>query len=210
MSVAAETKARGEAGCGRRREWPGPGRPGTRAAVALLTALVPAAASAQQLAVELRAGASVGNYTETAAGLELLPAPSFAVVLETGLTGSLSGYAGFTRSTFGCEEGFCADRDVSLTSQGLILGGRWDGGLPWVRAGLAVQSLRLSAEAQAETSDPGVGWDLAAGVTLPVGRRLRLRPGLTYLRHEAATGQGDGHVAVLALEVGLVVGLGGD
>lgn len=190
-----------------------PGRTRHRVTVAaaalLLATLGPANASAQRFGVELRAGASVGSYTETGAGLEILPSPSFAVVLEARLTESLAGYAGVTRSTFRCEEGFCSDRDVSLTSQGLILGGRWWRGLPWVRAGLALQSLRLSTDTQAETSEPGIGWDLAGGVEIPVGRRVRIRPGLTYLRHQAATEQGEGHVAVLALEVGLVVGLGG-
>lgn len=183
--------------------------PGVLAGAVLALGLSPATAAAQRFALELRGGAAVGSYTATAAALDVLPAPSFGAVLEARLSGPFSAYLGFTRSSFGCEEGFCAARDVSLTSQGLVAGARWDPGLPWLRAGLAFQSLRLTADDQEETSDLGIGWDLAGGIEIPVARRFRLRPGLTYRRHAAATDQGDGEVALIALELGVAVGLGG-
>lgn len=175
----------------------------------LATSVSPDTAVAQRFGLEVRGGAAVGGYTATAAGLDVLPALAFGAVLETRVSGPFSAYLGFTRSSFGCEEGFCADRDVSLTSQGLVAGARWGPGLPWLRAGLAFQSLRLTADDQEETSDVGVGWDLAGGLEIPVTDRFRLRPGLTYLRHAAATDQGDGHVALLALELGVAVRFGG-
>lgn len=179
------------------------------ACAVLASGVSPDTAAAQRFGLEVRGGAAVGSYTATAAGLDVLPGPSFGAALETRVSGPFSAYLGFSRSSFGCEEGFCAERDVSLTSQGLVAGVRWGPGLPWLRAGLAVQSLRLTAAAQEETSDVGVGWDLAGGLEIRVTDRFRLRPGLTYLRHAAATDQGDGHVALLALELGVAVRFGG-
>lgn len=176
-------------------------------AAALVAVGAVSPASGQRFGMELKAGGAVGNYTETDAGLEFVPGPSFGVLVEARLTGPVSGYAGFTRSTFGCKEAFCEGRDVTFTSQGLILGARWTHGLVWGRAGLALQALQITSDARNETSDPGVGWDLGAGAQIPLGRGIRLRPGLTYLRHGAATDDADGHVAVLALEIGVAVAL---
>lgn len=185
----------------------------TRAAALVLAILAaglsPETVVAQRFGLEVRGGAAVGSYTATAAGLDMLPALSFGAALETRISGPISAYLAFTRSSFGCEEGFCAARDVSLTSQGLVVGARWRPGLPWLRAGLALQSLRLTADDQEEKSDLGVGWDLAGGLEIPVTGRSSLRPGLTYVRHAATTDQGDGHVALLALELGVAVRLGG-
>lgn len=165
--------------------------------------LVPAGAGAQQVKVELKAGAAVGNYTDTGAGLDVIPGPSFGALVELWPAETLAGYAGFTRSSFGCEEGFCTDRDVSLTSQGLVMGGRWSPGLPWVRAGLAVQALDIEATGAGERFDPGLGVELAAGLEFAIAEQFRVRPGLTYLRHRASTELGEGHVALLALELGV-------
>jgi hypothetical protein len=175
----------------------------------LAAVLSPASAVAQRFGLEVRGGGAVGSYTATAAGLDVIPALSFGAALETRVSGPFSAYVGLSRSSFGCEEGFCAGRDVSLTSQGLVAGARWGPGLPWIRAGLALQNLRLTADGEEETSDLGVGWDLAGGIDVTLADRFHLRPGLTYLRHAAATVQGDGHVALLALELGVAVGLGG-
>lgn len=170
-----------------------------------LTAAAAAPAAAQRFAVELRAGAAVGNYTETGAGLDIVPGPSFAATAELRFTELISGYAGINRSAFGCDEGFCAGRDVSLISQGASAGLRLTRGLFWARAGAAVQVLRQETDAQTVTSDPGIGWDLAAGVEIPVGRGFLVRPGLTYLRHQASAEEVDAHVALLALEVGVAM-----
>lgn len=183
-----------------RRRWSG-----LLLVVALAAATSPAAA--QRLDLELRAGGAVGNYTATDAGLELVPGPSFGALVEARLTGPVSGYVGFTRSTFGCDDALCTGRDVTLTSQGLVLGARWIRGLFWGRAGLSFQALNVTSDVQDETSDLGIGWDLGVGAQIPLGRGVRLRPGLTYLRHDAPTDV-DGHVAVLGLEIGVAVGLG--
>lgn len=199
------------------------GRPGARSAgwagsaatlaltiAATVAALTPAAAGAQLLKIELKAGAAVGNYTDTGAGLDMVPQPSFGALLELWPTATLAGYLGFNRTSFGCEEGFCIDRDVSLTSQGLVAGARWSPRLPlgpWVRGGLAVQSLAVDATGAEESFDPGLGFEVATGIDFSVGGTFRIRPGVTYMRHDASTSLGEGHVALLALEIGAAVEL---
>lgn len=169
----------------------------------LAVVTIPASAGAQALRVELNGGAAIGNYTSSEAGLDVLPRPAYGVLVELWPTATLAGYAGFTRSTFGCNEGFCTDRDVSMTSQGVVVGARWAPGLPWVRAGLAVQGLTVQGEGGDDTADPGLGVEVAAGLDLPVWGQFRVRPGIRYLRHDASTDLGDGHVAMLALMVGV-------
>ena len=92
---------------------------------------------------------------------------------------------------------------MTFTSQGVAVGGRWSPGLFWARAGLALQALRSRSDSEDETSDIGVGWDLGLGAHIGLGRGFGLRPGITYLRHQAATATGDGHVAAFALELGV-------
>lgn len=177
-------------------------------ATASLLVLGAVPVAGQRVTVELAAGPAVGNYSESGAGLEMEPGPSFVALVEARFREAMTGYLGFTRSSFGCEEGFCIDRDVTLTSQGVVLGGRWTPGLPWVRVGLTVQALDVEAAAASESADAGIGWDLGAGLDIGVSGRTRIRPGLTYQRHGASTALGDGHVAIFAFQMGLAVELG--
>lgn len=175
---------------------------GLGAALALLLLVGAAPLTAQTVRVELRAGAAVGNLSEADAGLDILPEPAYAAVLEVEPVADLAGYVGFTRSSFGCEEGFCEGRDVTVTSQGLVLGGRWSPRWVWLRAGLAYQGVDVEGEGASDSGDAGLGVDLGAGVALDIGRGVELRPGITYLRHQANTDLGDGHVALLTLQIG--------
>lgn len=173
------------------------------AALAMLAILsLTSGAAAQLLRVELRAGAAVGNYSETDAGLDIVPGPTFGASLELWPAETVAAYVALNRSSFGCEEALCTGRDVSMTSQGVVVGGRWSPGLPWVRAGLALQALDIRTTNDVDSTDPGLGVELAAGVDFPVWGAFRIRPGFTYLRHGTSADQGDGHVGLFALEVG--------
>lgn len=174
-------------------------------ALVAITAVAAEPAAAQRYTVELRGGAAVGNYTDTGAGLDVAPGPSFAATAELRFTELVSAYAGFNRTAFGCDEGLCIGRDVTLVSQGATAGVRLTRGALWGRVGAAVQVLRQESDAQTVTSDPGIGWDLAGGVELPVGRGFVIRPGLTWLRHQAPDEDIDAHASVLALEVGVAM-----
>lgn len=165
-------------------------------------------ASGQELTLELAAGAAVGNLTEAEAGLELVPGPALGAIVDVGVAPGLAAYLGYTRSSFGCEEGFCAGRDATVTSHGAVAGARWGRGLPWARAGLALQSARVDALGSEEGGrDFGLGFEAAAGVELEVAG-VRVRPGVRWLRHDASTAQGDAHVTVLELAVGIAFGVG--
>jgi len=177
-------------------------------ALATLGALAAASpAAAQRLVVELSGGGAVGNYTETGAGLDLVPGPAFGARVELWATPTLAGYAGVTRATFGCEEGICTGRDLSLTSQGLVAGAQWSPGIPWVRTGLALQTLAIRDADVDESFDPGLGFELAAGADVPLWGRFRVRPALQWLRHDASTDLGDGHVSLLSLQLGVAMEL---
>lgn len=160
-----------------------------------------APAGAQQWAVEVRGGAAVGNYTATEAGLDMAPRLSFGATVERRLLPMVSVYVGVNRSAYGCEEALCTDRDVTLTSQGVTAGGRFTVGVAWVRAGLAMEALRVESAVSAETYDPGLGWNLAVGAAIPVGRGFRIRPGISYVRH----GVEEDHAALLAAELGVAM-----
>lgn len=175
-------------------------------AAGLAAALLAAApASGQRFGVELGAGGAIGNYTETDAGLDIVPGPAFSATVDVRLTGLWSAYAGINRTGFGCTEALCAGREVSLVSQGARAGVRVTRDVLWARGGLVVQSLRITTDAVTETSDPGLGVELGAGAAIPVGRGFRIRPGLTYMRHAAPTADADGHTALLVLEVGVAM-----
>lgn len=184
------------------------------AVVSLLAAglaALAAPAGAQRLTVQVNAGASVGNYSFTDAGLELVPGPSFGALAALEIIEGVSVYAGYTRSDFGCEDGFCIDRDVSLTSQGPVMGALLSAGPAWARAGLGLQWLEIrSTGNETSSSDPGAGFDLGVGVEFPVGGRLLIRPGLAYRRHGASTDGSDEHAAILAAEIGVAMPIGSD
>lgn len=183
----------------------------TLASTGLALAATASPASAQKVLVELRGGAAVGRYTATDAGLELLPRPSYGLTVQYRALETLSAYATFSRMSFGCEEGLCTDRDVSLTSQGLSVGGRWEPAVPWqqarpwVRAGVGIFSLDVDARGGSESVDPGPGFEAGAGLEFRLGERFRIRPGISYLRHATSTDTEDGHATVLAAHIGFAI-----
>ena len=150
-------------------------------------ALPQAAPAAAQLAVELRAGGAIGNHEASAAGLETALGPSWGAALEYRLHPVASLYGAYTRATFGCEEGFCAPEGVRFTSSGVSAGARLHlPRLPWLRAGLLYHGVDADAGERAGTVDPGIGYEAAAGLTLPLTPRFAVLPALVY-RHHAGT-----------------------
>jgi hypothetical protein len=164
-------------------------------------ALLAAPARAQRgLAVEARGGAAAGNYAAAASEFTLAPRPSIAVSAAYGVTDRVGVYAGISRSSFGCDTGFCAGRTVGFTSQGVDAGGELRLPLPaapWIRAGIVSHSLRHEGRQAG-----GVGFSAGGGVELRLGRRLSLTPGVRYVRYGAADDDG---VALLVGDVGLKI-----
>lgn len=177
----------------------------------LLLAALPAGPAAAQLSVELRGGAGAGSYEATSAGFQTLPRAAFGVSAAYAPVPSLAVYAGYGRTAFGCEEGFCRDADPTFTTSGVSAGLRVQ--LPvgaWARAGVARHRLDVSStpggQPHSGSSEAALGVETGAGWAVSLGRRVSLTPGVGYLRYDAvlADGSSDG-VAVVTADVGVRV-----
>ena len=80
-----------------------------------------------QTQAEVRGGLTVGSHSASAAALDIAPAVSFDVVLKRQVTPSIAVFGGFFRTAFGCEEGFCKDRNLTVVGNHGALGGEWGG-----------------------------------------------------------------------------------
>lgn len=157
------------------------------------------------LRVEVRAGASAGNYAGAASEFEVLPRAAWGASVAYEAIDRLAVYVGYSRAGFGCRTGFCTGREVEFTSQGLDAGVRFalpvvPAAGPWVSAGIVHRTLRTDAEGATDADDAsGWGFSAGAGVEVPLGRRLSVTPGVRYVRH----GAGDDDAAMVVADVGL-------
>ncbi len=179
----------------------------TAAWAALLAgaALAPGRAGAQMQA-EVRGGLTVGSHSGSAAALDIAPAMSFDVVVKRQMTPSVAVFGGFFRTSFGCEEGFCKDRDIVVVGNHGALGAEWAGGTPWVRAGLLFGTTQ--AGTLGEDPEPGMGLHAAAGLAIGSGR-FRFLPGVSYRWLSAGTASAADHAVALALDLGFGISMGG-
>jgi hypothetical protein len=161
--------------------------------------------AAGQTHAELRGGVTVGNHTATAAGLDFAPALSSEALVVQRITPRLSVYGGYVRTAFGCEEGFCLDRDLDVTGNHGVLGGEAGIGGAWVRLGVLFGVTAVGTEG--EPADPGPGLHAGAGFTFGSGR-LSLAPGLSYRWLSASTSSSSEHAMAVALDVGVRIRLG--
>jgi hypothetical protein len=137
------------------------------------------------LGVEVRAGAGIGAFEASNAGLQIAPRTAWGLSVSWGPTPALGGYLAYSAVGFGCTDGFCRDQDVSFTSRGLSAGVRAEAPLraaPWVRGGLLFHDLdqRWSGAAgpRAEKAEGGLGFEAAGGLSWPITERLSAAPGL--------------------------------
>lgn len=170
------------------------------AATLLLTA---SPSAAQRVAVEVRGGAGVGNYAEAGADFDFAPRPSFGAAVSYALRPAVEVYAGYSRTTFGCEGGFCAGRGMTFTSAGVDAGVRLGLPLPaspWLRLGVVSHALDFdsdSGEPRSGESSSGTGFEAGAGIEVRVVDRISLTPGVRYVRY------GEQTVAMVVGDVGL-------
>ena len=176
-----------------------------RLAVLAVAMLSPAALGAQTQA-EVRGGLTVGSHSASAAALDIAPAVSFDVVIKRQVTPSIAVFGGFFRTAFGCEEGFCKDRNLTIVGNHGALGGEWGMGSAWLRGGVLFGSTRVGTEG--EPAEMGVGAHAAAGLNIGIGR-LRFLPGVSYRWMSAATATSTDHAIALALDLGFGIQLGG-
>lgn len=168
-------------------------------------ALTPAAATAQ-IQAEVRGGLTVGSHSASAAALDIAPAISFDVVVKRQMIPALAIFGGFFRTAFGCEEGFCTDREILVVGNHGALGAEWSGGVPWVRAGLLFGTTRAGTEG--ETPEIGAGIHASAGLSIGSGR-FRFLPGVSYRWLSASTASASDHAVALALDLGFGIRMGG-
>lgn len=173
-------------------------------ALAVAAALAASPAAAQRgIAVEVRGGAGVGNYAGAGAEFELAPQPSFGVAVSYALRPAVQVYAGYSRTEFGCEGGFCAGRGMTFTSSGVDAGVRMGLSVPaspWLRVGVVGHTLDFASESgepRSGESSSGVGFEAGAGVEARLGSRLSLTPGVRYVRY------GEETVAMVVGDVGM-------
>jgi len=161
--------------------------------------------AAGQTNLELRGGLAVGSHTGTAAGLDFAPALSFQALVLRQMKPGLSVYGAYVRTAFGCEEGFCLDRDLTVVGNHGALGVEMRRGSPWLRLGLLFGATEVGTEG--ESPDAGVGIHAGAGFTIGSGR-VRFLPGASYRWLSANTPSTSDHAVALALDLGVRIRLG--
>jgi outer membrane autotransporter protein len=173
------------------------------AVLAVLAVAAAPAAAQRGIAMEVRGGAGVGNYAQAGAEFEFAPQPSFGAAVSYAVRPAVEVYAGFSRTAFGCDNGFCAGRGMTFTSTGVDAGVRLGLSLPaspWVRLGVVSHTLDFSSTAgdpRSGESASGVGFEAGAGVEARLGNRLSVTPGVRYVRY------GEDTVAMLVGDVGM-------
>ena len=187
-------------------------------AVLGLVAVAPGSAMGQlpswlgQSGVEVRAGASIGSHSASAAALDVIPKPSFDLVVKTEVIPTLSAFGGYYRTAFGCEEGFCTKRDLSVVGNHVALGAEWVPRLPqllfqpWLRAGFLFGTTEVGTEGDPPSA--GMGADVGVGLQIAMGRVLVL-PGASYRYLTANTESSTAEAVALSFHVGLGIRLGG-
>jgi hypothetical protein len=134
----------------------------------------------------------------------------FHFVLRTGL---LSYRAGFSEHRFGCALGEC-DEAVDFVSTGWDLGIRTNlresGIVPWLSLGATTATYDAHVNpGDAETlesSDRGWGYEVGAGVIVPVAGAIAFNPGVRYGRNDAEfDSRGKLETRYIVVDVGFVL-----
>jgi hypothetical protein len=164
----------------------------------LAAAVTPAEA---QLSAELRAGAAIGNHVPAAAGLQAKPGLALAGSVEYMAVPLASVYASYVRAAFGCDDGFCTDRDVTVVTRGVGAGVRLHRErLPWLRAGVLIYDAKVDADDRSGSVDAKLGFEVGAGWSVELRDGVSLLPGL-FFRSQSS----DQRTTVLGADLGVNV-----
>lgn len=161
-----------------------------------LMLIAPARLAAQlpgALSVEARLGGAfaTGEFSNPGQALEAGSGYFGSVSGRLGLLPNLSVYVGYERAQMGCDACIATQLDDVLVDDGFGAGAIMDlplgppGLSPWVRAGLVRRQLKMSGDGETMASKPGIGFDLGAGITLPLTGPFQITPGLRYVRYPA-------------------------
>ena len=141
------------------------------------------------ISVELRPSASfpVGDFGKENPGFGAEAAVGVAVGLHVRVTPSLYAYGTYEYERFGCGACGAAGFEDHLPEAGFEVGlegilpvrmGRID---PWVGGGVLIgRRLEIVDGGDGVPSESATGWSAAAGVRVPIGPSVWLRPGIRY------------------------------
>lgn len=157
------------------------------AAVALLLAAAPLQAQSRW-SLEFRGNAAVP--TTELAGDDLGTGVGFEGNVGYNLYQHMSLYAGWDWTHFNAEQSF-AGPDMDFEETGYVFGLRWEhpfqgemgsGLAGWLRAGASVKHVEVEDDEGEIITDSGhgLGWEVGAGLSIPLGASWRLTPGLRY------------------------------
>ncbi|WP_419165219.1 hypothetical protein [Candidatus Palauibacter sp.] len=175
-------------------------RAGRGVALGMAAALTAGAAVAQQTSAEVRGGWMVGNHTSTEAGLDWVPEFSYEIRVRRQVRPGITLAAGYIRTAFGCEEGFCRGSEPTVTGNHAAIGAELFRGALWARIGALYGAIRVGT--QGEAPQAGLGVEAGAGIRIRVGR-LRLGPGVSWRRMFANTPSSADHAVALGIDLGV-------
>jgi len=154
------------------------------AALTLAGSAAPDALQAQNVSLELRGSLTkaLGDFGDVATSDAGLGAD---LIVQT--SPNLSIYGGYGRDMFGQEGG---GDDDNYNSQGFeagakLMAARESGVLPWVRGGVTLHKLTIEDGGAEFESDRNLGFQLGAGVDIPLGEVLTFSPGVRYQNYSA-------------------------
>ncbi len=155
---------------------------------------------AQRVTGEARLGTTVGSHTATAAGLEMLPGPSIGLLVEVGVNELVGVYGGLVQTSFGCESGFCTNRDVVIKGRSAAGGIALRRGWAWTRIGLLFGV--VEPESADSSSAAGIGLDGSVGVEFRIGPVI-FTPGAVLRRHDGGGGANSERAASVGVDFGI-------
>jgi len=136
-------------------------------------------ASAQlPISVEVRADAAIptGDFADAVDA-----APSFGANVALGLARGFAVYGGYSRTAFELQ-----DLDTNMVDQGFSAGVTLGipatrlGVQPYIGAGVLIHELEVE---DGPEFDSDLGFEVGAGVALPIASNVRLSPGVGYRRY---------------------------
>jgi hypothetical protein len=125
-------------------------------------------------------------------------------------------YGGWDRVTFGAGDTLLGGGDAEFIDQGFAVGGKLSlplgllvGVSPWVKAGALIRTLDLEGNEgeslfAGEASGRSTGFEVGAGVDIPLGLVLSFTPGVTYRTYKPDFGgESDDAVSYVDVSLGL-------
>lgn len=183
-----------------------------RILIVLLLTTIPPLAAQNAWSVDIRPDAAFP--TSDPGDVELSTGFGFDATVAYRFMPHLGGYAGWSWNHFAADQAI-GGQDITFEETGYGLGLRFihpigTSGLSYlVEGGALIHHIEVENDDGdiVADSDHGLGWQVGAGLAVPLGERLRLMPGIRYraLSRDLDFGPGAESVDLNYLSVGLAV-----